>query len=260
MGIKLKSVRRLIDLTPNTPKHETFLTDLNYVIAKLNPNRKPSKTYKPSSMHCIRNMYYQIIGEEVDLKPVSPNMSGIQETGTARHDALQRYISVMDKHNIDCTFVDVEEYIKAKEIKNVVVIKKKGMETLLHHNELNMNFMCDGIIKYRGEYFILEIKTESLYKWVTRENVAEGHHTQATIYAHSLGINKVMFLYENRDNCDKKTYTFEVTNKMRDDCVQKIKDCDEHVKNKTVPKKPQNIDKKTCNYCMYKTSCKRDGV
>ena len=39
------------------------------------------------------------------------------------------------------------------------------METKLYHKKLNMSFMTDGIIRYKGKYFIFEFKKETSDKF-----------------------------------------------------------------------------------------------
>ena len=69
-----------------------------------------------------------------------------------------------------------------------------------------------------------------------------------------------MFLYENRDNCDKKAFVLEVTDDMKYDyIISKIEECDRYVKRLIPPPKPEDVSKKTCQYCNYKTSCRKAG-
>ena len=59
----LKNVCRLIDVAnSNLPVEQSFLADLkrSIEITDERGSHKPSQSYKPSSMNCIRNMYYQI--------------------------------------------------------------------------------------------------------------------------------------------------------------------------------------------------------
>ncbi len=141
------------------------------------------------------------------------------------------------------------------------VVRQDGFETLIYHKSLNMRFKCDGIIRYKGQYFILEIKTESIYKWQNRQGIAEEHIAQGTSYATAFGVNKVMFLYENRDMCGKKAYILEVTNDMKMDLViGKIEEADYYVKRLVPPPKPEDLPRNTCTYCPYKTECRKAGA
>ena len=258
----LKNIHRLIEAaTTKMPANQEFVADLKASIElqQAAEVRKPSLSYKPSSMSCIRNMYFQITGTEADDERTNATLVGILESGTDRHERIQKAVSSMKQFGIDCEYIDVEKFVKMRKLDYLEIKGKSGFETKLYHKDLNISFLCDGIIKYKGQYYILEIKTETIYKWQSREGVAEEHLPQGTTYSLCLGINQVMFLYENRDNCDKKAYILEVTDEMKMSIVDKIENCDGYISRLIVPPFPQDISKKTCQYCKYKSSCRRAG-
>lgn len=238
-----------------------FLNDLKASIEKQDQKngRKPSQTYKPSSLHCIRNMYYQVIGAEAKGERASCELIGICESGTDRHERLQRAVAEMKENNIDCEYCDVAEYVKSHDLTDIDIVSQQGMETKLYHKKYNMSFLCDGIIRYKGKYYILEIKTETNNKFWDRSGVNPDHILQGTAYSLAFGIDDVLFLYECRDNCGKKAFMLEVTDEMRNALVQKIFECDKHIEEGTVPDKPLDISKKACAYCGYSERCKQDG-
>lgn len=258
----LFNISRLIDESKGeeVSVETSFAEDMKRCIEKLNTSSgKPSTSYKPSSLSCIRNMYYQCVGADPDPSPVSADMVGIGESGTDRHLRIQTYISAMRSFGIDCDYVDVAEYIQTHEIPDLEVVGKKGFETKLHNTKYNITFLVDGIIYYKGEYYILEIKTESSYKWRDRCSVDESHHPQAFTYSACLKIDKVMFIYENRDCCAKKYYVLVVHDSDRQSVFDKITTCESYVKSSIVPSKPEDVSKKTCQYCSYRTLCRKDG-
>lgn len=220
---------------------------------------KPSKRYKPSSMHCMRSMYYQITGAELDKQSEkSGDFYGICESGEDRHERIQNVISQMSKYGIDCDFVDVEEYVKENNL-NLTVESKKSFETKLYDPVRNIIFLCDGIIKYKGKYYIIEIKTETSYKWLQRTYIDEYHKNQAFAYSLELGIDDIIFIYENRDVCAKKPYFLHVSDEDREYINSRVSKCDEYVMNKIVPPVEKDITNKVCQYCDYRTVCKLDG-
>lgn len=259
----LKNVFKLIEAATNEmPINEQFVADLKAAIEKQDSkeSRIPSKSYKPSSMACIRNMYFQVTGVTPEQERSNATLIGIVQSGSDRHERLQEAVTKMKDFGIDCEYINVAEYVTEKKLDYLEIVKKQGFETKLYHKDLNISFLCDGIIKYKNQYYILEIKTETIYKWQNRSGVAEEHIPQGTAYATCLGINQIMFLYENRDNCDKKAYLLEVTDDMKYDLIiSKIEECDEHIKKLTPPAIPANITKKTCQYCNYKSECRKVG-
>jgi CRISPR/Cas system-associated exonuclease Cas4 (RecB family) len=258
-----KALVDLLNLTnqEGLPIEKQFLSDLKHSIEKEDQknSRKPSQTYKPSSMHCIRNMYYQAIGAEATSESVGCELIGICESGSDRHERLQRAVQAMKDNNIDCEYCDVAEYVTEHNLTDIDIVSKQGMETKLYHKTLNMSFLCDGIIKYKGKYYILEIKTETQNKFWDRQGVNPDHVLQGTAYSLAFGINQVLFLYECRDNCSKKTFMLDVTDEMRENLKKKIFDCMQYVDSQSVPPKPIDLSKKACAYCGYAERCKSDG-
>lgn len=257
----LKSVMRLIDATAKElPLEQAFLADLKKSIEvnELDNYKQPSQTYKPSGMNCIRSMYYQVVGKEVKPTTSGYMMIGICNSGTDIHSRLQGYISRMQLYGIDCAYLNVEDFIRTRDLKHLEVREKCGHETKLYHKNYNMSFMVDGIIRYKSKYFILEIKSEASFKWQNRKEVDPKHYKQGTAYSIALGLNDVLFLYVNRDVLDMKAFMFTPTDTMKEDLIGMITECDGYVSRMITPPKPDNLPKNACNYCMYKEICDGD--
>lgn len=242
------------------PLEVVFLNSLNNTIKQTNtrPN-KTTQTYKPSSLQCERAMYYQVGGAALGevINTPEAGLVGIGESGSARHEHIQAYIMKMKDAGYNWEYVDVATFVKERGLTNLEVKPTKSeFETKLHNHELNMNFMTDGILKYNDEYLIFEYKTETSFKWAKRTEVDEKHHDQAISYCTSFGLDKVIFVYENRDTCDKKAYLFKVTPEMKLALKEKIKRVDGYLERKELPPKTEN--KRLCYYCQYKDICKVD--
>lgn len=219
---------------------------------------KPSNRYKPSSMHCMRNMYFQATEQDLDKSDKTSDTYGILESGTDRHERIQFVVSKMQDFGVDCEFVDVAQYVTDNNLP-LEVVEKKGFETKLYDAKRNIIFLCDGVVKYKGVYYILEIKTESQYKWNGRRSVDNFHKYQAWTYSLELGIEDVIFIYENRDVCSKKPFMLHVTDGDRKFIEDRVSMCTQYVNDKKVPPKEENVTGKVCNYCDYKTICKACG-
>jgi CRISPR/Cas system-associated exonuclease Cas4 (RecB family) len=220
--------------------------------------KQPSQTYKPSSLGgCMRKVYFEVTGAPVDPNPdIDPDLVAIAENGTDRHIRIQTVITKMKELGLDCEWIDVEEYLKKWPVNGTVVVERDGLETKLKNEILNLSFKCDGIIKFKGEYYILEIKTEASFKWNGRTDAEEKHKVQASAYSLALGINKVLFIYEQRDLCKKKYIVVEVTDQDKQEkVVDYINTVDDYVERSEVP--PKTNKKSECNYCDYKQECKK---
>ena len=223
----LKNVAKLI-ARANTvvPIEQQFIDDLKRSI-EMDANkdfRKPSETYSPSGMGCIRAMYYKRTG--VDVVPDnSYTMVGICESGTDRHERIQNAISRMKDNGFDCEYIDVGEYVKSRGLDYLEVVDKCGNETKLYDKIRNVSFLCDGIIKYQGKFYIVEFKTEASFKWKDRKGVDPKHYNQAITYSFELQLNDVIFVYINRDIVDYKAYLFSVSESDRERVRELIDTC-----------------------------------
>ena len=155
----LKNVMRLIDTAKaKLPPEQDFLNDLKRSI-ELDDEKGggfPSKTYKPSGMNCIRQSYYQVMGVHPDKAHSSYVLVGICNSGSDIHERIQKAVSGMKENGMECEYIDVAEYVKQRNLDYLQVVKQQGMETKLYHKTLNISFLCDGIIKYKNHYYILE--------------------------------------------------------------------------------------------------------
>lgn len=258
----LKNVIRLLDEVQETlPPEQSFLQDLkrSIEITDAKDSRKPSQTYKPSSMHCIRNMYYQRAGIEPDKRDPSYVLVGICNSGSDIHVRVQTAVAGMKSNGMECEYVDVANFIKQRKVDGVEIVSQQGMETKLAHSKYHLSFMCDGIIKYKNKYYILELKTETVNKWFSRQGVDPDHMIQGTAYSVALGLDNVIFVYISRDTLDMKAFMFTPTSDQKNALVGKITDCDGYVERHIAPPKPADVSKKACTYCNYKMECKKDG-
>lgn len=256
----LKNVIRLID-KQNEPPEQSFLSDLKRSIEIYDEEhrRQPSKTFKPSGMKCARAMYFECLGYERDETPASYTLVGICNSGSDIHERIQKAVCNMKETGMDCEYIDVGEFVKSRDLQDIEVVSKQGMETKLYHKTLNMSFLCDGIIKYKGKYYILELKTETTNKFWNRKCVDPNHHNQATAYSLALGLDDVIFVYICRDNLEMKSFMFHVTGEMRLKLLEFLESCQEYIDKETEPPIPNEADAKFCQYCAYKSTCKGAG-
>lgn len=261
--MSLKNLAKMISQAnkEKTPEQE-FLFMLNQTISRLHQEnkRQPSKSFKPSSLGgCWRRLAYEVSGAPMDKGEMEEASSvGILESGTDRHDRIQKSVMEMKRLGYECEWIDVEEYLKRRPVEGTSVVSKNGNETKLKNEVLNLSFMCDGIIKMNGKYYILEIKTEASFKFMSRADVVEMHKVQATCYSVGIGIDNVIFLYENRDVCSKKSFLYEVKPQDKQDrVIHVIETVNAYLEAETVP--PKTKQNSHCKYCPFKEQCSKDG-
>lgn len=267
MGRNLKNLIKIVNQATTTMMPEqSFLQDLKRSIELTDKkNRRPgSQSYKPSSMNCIRQMAYIVLGKPADDTGESYMGVGICNSGTDIHQRIQQAVLDMKNNGMDCEYVNVADFVKHRELSYLDVVKEPDFkngeyETKLYHKDLNMSFLCDGIIKYQSKYYILELKSENSSKFYSRAGVDTKHYNQATAYSLAFGLDDVLFVYISRDNLDMKSFMFTPSDEMKQNLVGLITNCDSYVKKLKVPPKPSNVEKRTCEYCSYKTQCRKDG-
>jgi len=264
MARNLKNIARLIDVANDTkPIEEQFLSDLKRSIelTAKKESRQPSQTYKPSGMNCIRSMYYQVMGAECIDEPNFTNV-GICASGSDIHERIQQAVIDMKDNGMDCEYINVAEYVRSRDLPDIDIVAEPDFEngsyeTKLYNKKYNMSFLCDGIIRYKNKYYILELKTEASFKWQTRSAVDTKHYMQGTAYSFNLGLDDVIFIYINRDVLDMKAFMYNVTDSMRQALVSIINDCQGYVDRQIPPPKP-DVPKNMCKYCGYKNVCELD--
>ena len=262
----LKNVLRLIEETQvEIPVEQSFLSDLQRSIELQNKkeSRPPSQTYKPSSMSCIRNMYYQVVGTPQDEGETPYTLVGICNSGSDIHQRVQQAVLDMMDNGMDCEYVNVAEYVKRRELTNLDIVKEpdfinKDYETKLFDKSRNISFLCDGIIRYKNKYYILELKTESTSKFMSRQGVDPKHYMQGTAYSTIFGIGEVIFVYINRDVLSMKAFIFKPTTEQIEQFEGQILTCDTYKEQGKVPPLPSNAGPKLCQYCNYRNKCKED--
>lgn len=264
MARNLKNIARLIEVAnEKTSIEEAFLSDLKRSIeltSKKN-SRQPSQTYKPSGMNCIRSMYYQVMGKEAKDEPTFTSV-GICNSGSDIHERIQQAVIDMKDNGMDCEYINVADFVRTRELKDIEIVKEPDFEngeyeTKLFNKKYNISFLCDGIIRYRGKYFILELKTEASFKWQSRTGVDPKHYKQGIAYSFNLGLDEVIFVYINRDVLDMKAFMFPVTDAMRTELVNLITECQGYVDKQIPPPKPI-LPTNVCKYCGYKEICDSD--
>ena len=254
----LKNLFALID-KETEPVEKQFLTDLcrSIEISDKKNKRPSSLSYKPSSMNCIRSMYFQVTGAPVDEGYAPYALVGICNAGTDIHERIQKYVDDMKNNGFDCEYINVGDYVRDHDLPDIEVVEQCGMETKLYHKKYNIRFLCDGVIKYQGKYYILELKTEASFKFIDRKGVDPKHYHQGICYSMSLGIDNVIFVYISRDVLDMKSYMFTPTQEQKDELVNLIKTCDDYIEKCELPPKPDELPKGTCNYCNYASLCNK---
>ena len=68
---------------------------------------------------------------------------------------------------MDCEYINVADFVRSRNLDYLEIKKEPNpdageYETKLYHKDLNISFLCDGIIRYKDHYYILELKVKTL--------------------------------------------------------------------------------------------------
>lgn len=246
------------DATISIPPEKSLLHELEKVIGEieiLNRQKKVNSThYKPSSLNCIRQMWFYKKGVEKDkIQTRTSAEVGVLESGSDRHSRIQNWLLKLTEKKDNWKYWDVSEYVNKFKPKGIILKHKFGNETLCYNEIYDLSFMCDGLLEYKGKFYILEIKTENAFKWFKRREADEKHLYQGTCYSISFGIDEVIYLYESRDNCEKKTYLVRIDKAKKEKLISQIENCNYYLEKNKVPKikKQPSI----CKWCEYQIEC-----
>ena len=213
----------------------------------------PSDYYRPSSMYgCERMLFFMRVHSGSEPKTeIDVPLVEICNSGTDRHLRIQKLVE--DMEGVEC--LDLEEVVKEANQKGIktefVGWNEDHTEARCKNDELSIYFQPDGVIRYRGKDVILEIKTESTYQHSNRYEPKEDHKYQATCYGMGLGIDYILFFYEDRNFCKKKAYLWKITDEMKERVLSKIRT----VNNAIAVGIPPAKDEDKCTYCRYKHEC-----
>lgn len=250
------SLAKMINLATKVKSEPEEFSSMYFEARKrADVNRKPSPCYHPSSIGgCSRNLYFQLTRADMDPNLYTdPQLCELGDCGTDSHERIQRNIIAMEKLGYPVQWLHIPTYLENAPELGTRVKRQDGYETLLFNDIYNMSFKCDGLIRFKGKLYILEIKTEVEMKWFGRRAPAPDHIQQATAYSLCLGVEPVLFFYENRNTCAKKSYIHIVSKSAKETLADKIARIDTFVVDEKVPPKEESVD--NCKYCDYKTQC-----
>lgn len=236
-----------------------FLTDYEKFVEseESKRNSKPKgRTFAPSGFRCRRLQWFRLRGTEPDVFPVDKVLSFTAEVGTDRHKAIQSKLS----QTPEILWVNVEEYLKehGNPAFSDYTVRQNGMETLVSIPSVPIEFACDGIVKYKGEYYLLEIKTSEYESFSKLTAPKPNHIEQVMCYCTFLGLSKVLFLYEDRKFGNLKCFEISVSYSDKDSILNIISYVNDMVDKNIAPPK-LNTNDILCTNCPYAKKCKDWG-
>ena len=256
-----KSKENTTDLEAN------FLKDFNKaLLSKESVQTHPKGLFRPSSIHgCARMLYLQQMGYKEDEKNLDDEwmykLISICECGTDRHTRIQQVVQRMEELGL-VKIVNIEEQVKEANKLGLdtefVKWNHDKTEARCKSDRYRMYFQPDGLIEYQGVKCILEIKTINGFKFKSIQSNGKPkpeHIEQATCYATMLGVNHILFIYEENNFKTKWAYLHSIDDFDKRKMATKIDKMVNYLETEQLP--PREKDK--CIYCKHKTICKELG-
>jgi CRISPR/Cas system-associated exonuclease Cas4 (RecB family) len=120
---------------------------------------------------------------------------------------------------------------------------------------------CDGMVNWKNDDYVLELKTSNNEAFEYRKNVGQpktGHVEQLLLYMKVLKKAKGVILYENKNTHELLAFPIEANETYKQwinttfDWMEVVKDA---WKEKNLPMKPYRSNSKICKGCALKTDC-----
>lgn len=216
--------------------------------------RQPSQTFAPSSIRCPRISWFRLRG----VKPESSDnadrvLDFSAKVGTGCHATIQANLEQMLGEN----WIDVEAYMKSKQLKYEYTCEKVDHETRIEISSPPIKFAPDGIIFYKGEYRLLEIKTSEYSSFDRLVDPKPQHMDQVKCYCTLLDLDSALVLYQDRQYGSLKCYEVKVSQSDKDKIWNMFEDVMLKVKQNIAPPRLP-IGDGWCNpsHCRYYNKCK----
>lgn len=260
----------IADVETVKPLEQRFLEDFvkAHIEVSVRSDQPIPKDYtRPSSLGgCMRTIYFMRTGAKRDPfnthNKMEVNSLGILESGTDRHARIQEVVKVMEEQG-NLVNLDIEDVVKQANEKGIntefIGWNEDHTEARCCNKDDGIYFQPDGCFCYGGETMLLEIKTCSVnrLKQVQKKQTPFPEHlTQATAYAMGLGLDKVLYFYECRDNTERYPILVTITDEMKQQVRNKLHSIDGYIERHEVPP----MDTKHCFFCKYKKACKECGA
>lgn len=179
------------------------------------------KTFAPSSFRCKRIQWFRLRGVQPDKpKTADAVLDFTAVVGTALHRMIQENL----KDALGDRWIDVPTYIQ-KYVPNPDKYTCKpstdSLETLVSLSDPPVSFSCDGIIRWKDEFILLEIKSSEFASWSDLTDPKPQHVDQTKCYCALLNLHRTFFLYIDRQygglKCYDVRYPEDVTSKVWSD-------------------------------------------
>ena len=224
-------------------------------------NAEPKhKTFAPSSFRCPRVSWFRLRGVQPDVAP-NPDrvMEFAAQIGTACHEVIQENL----KEALGSDWIEVEDYLRDNPDigqKYDWQLEKERLETKITISNPPVRFACDGIIRWKGKIYLLEIKTSEFASFDELTDPKSQHVDQIKCYATLLGIRDVLVLYQDRQYGGLKCYEMTISSEDNKKVLDRFQYVMDMVECNLAPDRlPKDDPWCSSSRCPYYRKCKEWG-
>lgn len=216
--------------------------------------KTPSRTFAPSQIRCKRVSWFRLRGVASEPETIVDRTTNFTAVvGTACHRNIQTILS----KKLGKDWIDVETYLKQLNPDYEYTCRKTEFETQIEiFKPVPIKFAPDGIIFWKGKYWLLEIKTSDFSSFGELSGPKSTHLDQIKTYATLLHIQNVLVIYQDRLYGGLKCFEVQVTSGDMQAIWDMFAEVQDYVNKNIAPPKP--ADTRYCNssYCRYCSKCK----
>lgn len=221
-------------------------------------NAEPKhQTFAPSSFRCSRKSWFRLRGVDPDQpKSIDKVLNFSAEMGTACHRIIQTNL----KEALGEDWIDVGEYLRELNPSYKYTLSKSedSLETQIEILDPPVRFACDGVIRWKGKLYLLEIKTSEYSSFTDLTDPKDEHIDQIRCYATLLNLPNVLVLYQDRQYGEFKCYEKQISLSDMDAVMREFQYVQDMVEANLPPKRLPTGDV-WCSRCEYSKKCKEWG-
>lgn len=222
---------------------------------------KPShRSFAPSSFRCRRVQWFRLRGVQPDKPKIADTVLDFTAyIGTALHKMIQETL----RDRLGANWIDVEHYIK-ENLPNPdrynCTKSVDSLETQVEISDPPVRFACDGIINWKGENILLEIKSSEFASWNEITDPKPQHVDQTKCYCALLNLHRVFFVYIDRQYGGVKCYDIRHPANNTEVILNDMKEIQEMAEYQLCPEAlPRGDSWCTEGHCRYFQKCKEYG-
>ena len=217
-------------------------------------SEKPSQTFAPSSIRCKRISWFRLRGVDPESEAkVDRALQFTADIGIACHHIIQSTLI----NSLKGDWLDVKEYLSKLNPPYKYSCEQLGFETRISIVDPPIKFAPDGIIRFKEEEILFEIKSCEHNSFEKLSDIKPNHLDQVKCYCTLLHLHRAIVMYIDRQYGDLKCYEVIVKDSDMQDIWNMFKEVQDYVAKNIAPPKP--LDTRYCSpsYCRYYNRCKQ---